>query len=268
MSSTGRGRERNTDDTYFTRYPCALAICQKLRDDGIFGSPGAVGGGATRGLHMLEPSCGKGAFVRAMHDVFIPERYNKGLHALDISDRLLLPEHGECATRIIASDFLTYKPRKKYDAIIGNPPYSEADEHVRHAVRLLKQESHAAVCFLLRLNFLAGIERNGWSKQDGIYTNEGFYDLHAPECVYVLDKRPPFIDDEKGKNRTDSCEYGVFVWRAVTNDYEPTIRFLRWRHLLDQWEMSVEKQLRSHSGSAKSAAGESSRTAHSPSGAV
>jgi hypothetical protein len=132
MSSTGRGGERKTDDTYFTRYerktddtyftryPCALAICQKLRDDEVFGGP--VGGGATRGLHMLEPSCGKGAFVRAMHDVFIPERHNKGLHALDINDRLLLPEHAENATRIISGDFLRYETDKPYDAIIGNPP--------------------------------------------------------------------------------------------------------------------------------------------------
>jgi hypothetical protein len=212
MSSTGRGGERKTDDTYFTRYPCALAICEQLRDDGVF----------------------------------------------------LLPEHAENATRIISGDFLRYETDKPYDAIIGNPPYSEAEAHVRHAITLLKQESHAAVCFLLRLNFLAGIERNGWSKKDNRYTGDGFYDIHKPEYVYVLDKRPPFIDDAKGKNRTDSCEYGVFVWRSHTPDFEPTIRFIRWRGHLEQWEMSAEKIARSQSGSAKPAAGESSPTAPSP----
>jgi hypothetical protein len=201
-----------------------------------------------------------------MHDVFNPEQHAKGLHALDINDRLVLPEHREVATSLIASDFLTYQPRQKYDAIIGNPPYSEAREHVLHAISLLKKESHAAVCFLLRLNFLAGIERHGWSKKDGVYTGDGFYDVHKPEYVYVLDKRPPFIDDEKGKNRTDSCEYGVFVWRSHTPDFEPTLRSIRWRGHLDQWEMSAEKRARSSSGSASPATGKSSPTAPSPEG--
>jgi hypothetical protein len=242
MSSTNRGRERNTDDTYFTRWPCALAICEKLRDDRIFGEPGDVGGGETPGLQMLEPSCGKGAFVGAMHHVFNPEKHGKGLHALDINDRLLLPEYREVATRVIASDFRVYATGRQrsrvYDAIIGNPPYTQAEEHVRFAVQLLAHEEHAAACFLLRLNFMAGIERHGWSKALKKYLPGSFYERHPPEFIYVLDKRPPFLEG----NKTDSCEYGVFVWRSHTPEYETIMRPLRWRHYVEEWEMAVEKK--------------------------
>jgi len=241
MSSTNRGRERNADDTYFTRWPCALAICEKLRDDRIFGDPGDLGGGETPGLHMLEPSCGKGAFVGAMHEVFNPEKHSKRLHALDINDRLLLPEYRDVATKVIAADFGTYRRsalHAGYDAIIGNPPYTLAEDHVRHAITLLKQEEHAAACFLLRLNFMAGIERHGWSKSEKKYVPGSFYEKHPPEFVYVLDKRPPFME----RNKTDSCEYGVFVWRSHTPDYETIMRPLRWRNYLEQWEMAVEKR--------------------------
>lgn len=235
MSSTNRGRERNTDDTYFTRWPCALAICEKLRADHIVREDATL---------MLEPSCGKGAFVGAMRDVFNPAH----LHALDINDRLLLPEYAQDATRVIAADFTRYRTvqptdgpalvEHPYDAIIGNPPYVHAEEHVRHAITLIKQEPQAAVCFLLRLNFMAGIERHGWSKALKRYMAGQFYEKHPPEYIYVLDKRPPFMEG----NKTDSCEYGVFVWRSHVPEYETILRPLRWRNYLEEWEMAVEKR--------------------------
>ncbi len=227
MSSTNRGNERNADDMYFTRWPCALAICEKLRDDGI----------VLDDALLLEPSCGKGAFVGAMHDVFRP----KGLHALDVNEHLLLPEYNQLATLRITSRFEDYAPAApahRYDAVIGNPPYVHAEEHVRHAITLLKPEPHAVVCFLLRLNFMAGIERHGWSKKENKYTHGSFYEQHPPEYVYVLDKRPPFMEG----NKTDSCEYGVFVWRSHVPEYETILRPLRWRNYLEHWEMAVEKK--------------------------
>lgn len=234
MSSTNRGSKRQSDDRYFTRYPCARAIVEQLVIDGIF-DPDAKS--------FLEPSCGKGAFVGAMRDVLGPEKI---IDAVDLVDQLL-PCYSHELSTVAWTDFLTFRSAYAYDGIIGNPPYSNAEAHVRHALTLLKDEKSALV-MLLRVNFLAGIERQG-----------AFYRDHQPEYVYVLDKRPPFLDKEDAplrshgddghrlhKNDTDSCEYGVFVWRKQRSEFEPTLRFLNWSSYLPKyggpWRLSVDRQ--------------------------
>lgn len=219
MSSTNRGATRRTKDRYYTRYPCALAICERLQEDGIILQP-------TGSLRLLEPSCGKGAFVQAMHDVWGQRAI---IEACDLTERGLQRSVRPLVDRLTVGDFRQMTRRRLYDGIVGNPPFAEAEEHVRHAIRLLRADYLSAVCFLLRLNFLSGIDRQ-----------RGLYKEHPPEVIYPLDKRPPFLEN----NGTDSCEYGVFVWRKTSlSEHEPRVRFLRWSHYAKKWQLSVEKKL-------------------------
>jgi len=227
MSSTGRGSEREEEDQYFTRYPVALGICEALKGYG-FEAP----------RRILEPSAGTGAFVSAAAEVWQPDT----LLWNDINTSLILPEHLSRASglgggRLISleSDFLLMPSQADCDLVIGNPPYSDAEAHVRKAITMIHDEG--AVAFLLRVNFLAGIARTA-----------GLWAEHPPDFVCPLDKRPQFVDgyriNKKGKKvkkGTDSCEYAVFIWRKERPECEPAIRWIQWSKYLKKLENKVAR---------------------------
>lgn len=228
MSSTGRGSEREPEDQYFTRYPLALAICEKLREDGVVSSPNTI----------LEPSAGAGSFVSAAAEVWKPRRMCWN----DLDTGLILQEHHQRACENsdemirLNQDFLTlHGGHGHFDLAVGNPPYKHSEAHVRHAISLLAPGG--VLAFLLPVNFLAGIKRVG-----------ALYQGHPPEYVYVLDKRPQFVDGyrinkhgKRVKKGTDSNEYGVFVWRKERPEFEPVVRWLQWSKYLQRFKNVVAR---------------------------
>jgi len=219
MSSTNRGSEREPSDAYFTPIDVARAIVQRLLDDNL----------VTRGCSVLEPSVGKGAFAVAADELLAPNE-------LDVVDLVIQPEIKLLDVNDFQQDFLTFDQQpQRYGLILGNPPYADAERHVRHALALL--EDNGRLAFLLRVNFLEGKERQ-----------RGLWREHPPEYIYVLDRRPTFKTTTKPKldkvtrqpmlnkrtseplmvtTKNDSCAYGVFVW-AKASAFEPVIRFLQW----------------------------------------
>jgi hypothetical protein len=123
-------------------------------------------------------------------------------------------------------DFL--QDQKNYDAIVTNPPFSQAFEFCQHAV---ERADH--VWLLLRLNFLGSQHRREWWQQ------------HEPSCLFVLSERPKFamhcrcavrrcahdwylpveslLPDICPKcagsrlriTKSDNCEYAWFYWGAA-----------------------------------------------------
>jgi hypothetical protein len=87
------------------------------------------------------------------------------------------------------SDYLK-KEMPMVDLIITNPPYSLAKEFIEKSLK----ESYS-VWYLLRINFLASLERSEWW-QDKL-----------PTHLLVLSARPSFMN--KG---TDATEYAWFGW--------------------------------------------------------
>jgi hypothetical protein len=76
------------------------------------------------------------------------------------------------------------------DWIVGNPPYNQAEAHIRRALGLSGQ-----VAFLLRLAMLESRARvDLWRK-------------HPARKVWVLAERPSFTN-----GKTDSAAYGWFWW--------------------------------------------------------
>jgi hypothetical protein len=138
---------------------------------------------------VLEPHVGGGAFARALagHDLTCGD--------LDPSAPGL-----PLGRRAYVGEFLDYQ--ESHDWIIGNPPYRDAEAHVRHALKLAPR-----VAFLLRLAFLESVKRGD------LWMN------HPPAHVWVLQKRPSFTG-----GRTDSCAYGWFYW----GDWPRNQTFLGW----------------------------------------
>ena len=164
-----KGRDRL--DRYYT--PDALArscvACVPLRD----------------GDRVLEPSAGGGAFLRALAGA----QPTLDVSAVDIDPNAPAAK----AFPVEQIDFLSYRNNgEPFDWVIGNPPYNNAERHVRHALTM----SHG-VAMLLRLAFMESLERVALWKGIGGCLRE----------VRVLAARPSFT-----KGGTDATAYGWFVW--------------------------------------------------------
>ena len=141
---------------------------------------------------VCEPHAGGGAFLRAI------EKRTPHTVAMDIDP--------ECpvlrtVTHAIQQDFLMEDlraghgwPERPFNWVIGNPPFEDAEKHVRHALSLASD----GVAFLLRLAFLESVKR------------EAFWEQHPCSDIVVLNKRPCFT----GNGKTDSCAYGFFIWNT------------------------------------------------------
>ena len=173
MSSTNRGAERRVDDAYET----PQWVVRRLLDvwqprDGV----------------LIEPCCGSGQIVRCFP--------GKDWITCDIRD--VVPS----SLRHVTGDFLQcdggFHPAA-VSAVITNPPFSLAEEFIRHSRTSFPL---ADLVFLLRLNFLGSAGRLALWRH-----------LGAPD-VFVLPNRPSFTG-----GKTDSCEYAWFVWPSQTRDF-------------------------------------------------
>ena len=136
---------------------------------------------------IVEPSAGGGAFVRG-----IRARWRTAqITGCDVNpDALGLRECNAAAV----CDFVDFRPGDiDPDAVVGNPPYSDAEAHIRHALRVVRPDG--VVAFLLRLAMLESQKR------------AAFWTAHPPRKVWVLSARPSFTG-----GGTDSAAYGWFVW--------------------------------------------------------
>lgn len=174
---------RRKNDAYYT--PDTLASHLVALTDAAWGLNGAT---------VIEPSIGGGAFARALIDVgALVTGYD-----IDPAAAGLAVAPSTCA------DFLTVDAAAEY--VIGNPPYSQAEEHVRHAL----ETATVGVAMLLRLAFLESGKR------------VAFWAEHPAETVIVLQQRPSFTG-----GGTDSAAYGWFMWRHGHTDTR--LRLTTWR---------------------------------------
>lgn len=183
MSSAGRGKRGGGDADYFpTPGWCVDRLIERYR----------LPHGA-----IVEPSAGDGSIIRSCGGNKPPFRR---WHACEIDSRFVF-ELQSTGVRVVVGDYLkitsiTPDP-ENVSLVIGNPPYSLAEQFVRHSRELFPE---ADIVFLLRLNFLGSEERIA------LYSEIGVPD------VMVLPNRPPFSRNKLGKIGTDSCEYGWFRW--------------------------------------------------------
>jgi hypothetical protein len=199
MSATNRGTKRKPYDFYETPAWCTEKLLPYL--------PHPIG----KRLKILEPTAGKGAIIKVLR-----QRYNY-MHFIlgNELDANNLPDLEASGVSTIRSgnifDFTNIEPEQnktirtpmqmpracppKFDLIIGNPPYSLAQECIQHCLKHWLGYNGQLI-FLLRINFLGSKKRHT------------FWQNHPPAKLYVLSKRPSFT----GKG-TDATEYAWFVWQ-------------------------------------------------------
>lgn len=176
-SRTRSMSERKTLDQYYTPQPVADALVswylKRFPSD--------------RRRRVLEPSFGRGAFVRAL-------RARLPVTALHITGVDLDPAEMASCNDTHIGDFLQFRSEQCFDLAIGNPPFSDAEAHIRHAMGMVAPNG-GHVAFLLRLAFMESAKRaRFWSE------------TRAREIV-VLQQRPSFTG-----GGTDSAAYGFFVF--------------------------------------------------------
>lgn len=171
MSSAPKHQPRREGDTYYTPDDVAARCVRAI--------PGGV-----RGLRVWEPHAGGGAFARALVSAGAA-----WVLATDVDPEAVGRRCGTAGERPVG-DFLTSDLATQVDWIVGNPPFTDAEAHVRHALALAP-----GVAFCLRFAFLESKKR------------AAFWREHPPAAVFVLSERPSFTG-----GGTDSAAYGFFVW--------------------------------------------------------
>ena len=96
---------------------------------------------------VLEPSAGRGAIVRELR------RHGLQVRASDLHDHGAEPDLG-IETGV---DFLSMTSMSGCLSIVINPPFKDAEAHVRHALRLLPD--HGTLAVLLRTVWINAIRR-------------------------------------------------------------------------------------------------------------
>jgi hypothetical protein len=221
MSATGRnlaGRERHEGDFYETPAWCTRSIlphvvkctarnanarrCTRLlghADD--HAEPGCNFGWHPSGdfFHVLDAGSGTGAIGRVVKEDFHVETVVEGVE-LDDGRRGIAMALDHDRIRYRGGSFFDVTTRgvfqtangprsRKWDLVISNPPYVDAEGFVTHALRIAEVS-----CFLLRLNWLASKKRAAFHREH-------------PADVFVLPRRPSFTN-----GGTDATEYAWFVW--------------------------------------------------------
>lgn len=183
MSATNRGSKRKECDFYATPFDCVEKLLNNI-DLNKYGD------------EILEPSAGNGNIVKVLK-----ERYkNKNITSLELRDEEL-NNLNLYSDKVIIEDFLHIDLNKKYDIIIGNPPYSLAIEFVEKCLDSLNDDG--VLIFLLRTAFLESKSRHT------------FWQNNPLSGLYVLSKRPSFTG-----HGTDATSYSWFIWNKGSNKQE------------------------------------------------
>lgn len=202
---SAKNRSAFTTDDRFTPLECATALVSTIP--------------LREGMHILEPSAGDGAFVRALHHV---------CKARGIDTRTIMlvavepnPKYvEELRYRFGRGGFVGYVYQGTFESldagtfdwVIGNVPYSLAEEHLRLALATASE----GVGILLRLNLLGAEERMA------------FWREHMATVLCALSERPSF----SGDGSTDATEYGWYMWRQHAAFVDPFTRTvpLAWKY--------------------------------------
>ncbi|MDC3214513.1 SAM-dependent methyltransferase [Pseudoalteromonas distincta] len=183
MSSTNRGTQRNADDYYVTPHWLIHDFIDAFAENNNFHFD------KEEYPRVLDPSAG-GCDKYPMSYPTVLEQEGFIVESWDIRE--------DSRANLTGVNFLnvpSYESRK-YDMIITNPPFNQAQAFTEHALEMVKEGG--LVIMLQRLNWLGSQKRKPmWQKL-------------PLAAVYVHSKRPGF--DPQKPSKTDSTEYAHFVF--------------------------------------------------------
>lgn len=152
---------------------------------------------------VLEPSVGSGAWLQAVRE----HQPHAALRAMDIDPTAPGMNLGdELLEWRRVGDFLDWTPRHwtaRPHWVVGNPPYRGAEQHIEHALRVVR--TGGSVAMLLGIGILAGQGRFA-----------SIYKIHRPRLVVVLPQRIAFQGRARDGSILDGRSTGsrdnLFVW--------------------------------------------------------
>lgn len=161
---------------------------------------------------VIEPSCGRGAFVRAAAATW-PGVPIIGVDIVDYSTEITA-----LGAKFVQSDWAQTVKATTFPSgtlIIGNPPYSNAQPQQHIEAALDHTPPGTRIAYLLRLAFLGGTKRAKtlWSRR-------------ALKYLIPVAGRPKFDPDPKAGS--DHSEYGVFVFETGHCGYFKGLEPLVW----------------------------------------
>lgn len=198
----GHGEPGDITEFYPTKPELARLIVDRVADDFNL-----------RPKMVLEPGCGAGSFMTGMRDRW-PQ---SNIFGVEVDP--LIAEHAKRQQFLVTVDDLLKRHWGKFDAIVGNPPFSISERFIHHLRDHLSEDG--ILVFLLRLNFLATQERY-----------ETLWERYKPAKVYPLVARPGFTSD----GSTDGTDYGVVVWKKEPS-LETTMSWLDNRSVESRWSL-------------------------------
>lgn len=186
--------ERPANDAFFTPPALAAAIVARLVERDLL----------RRGQTVWEPHAGTGSFVRPLLgaglDVYASD--------IDASSPAL---HMEVLVGVAAGwdarSGWPFVERGRPDWIIGNPPFNQAEEHVRALLPVPRY----GLAFITRQSFTATAKRADLAEQ--VWQ------------VWPINPRPSFTPDGK----TDACEYNVLLYVRGHGLAERPLAPLTWK---------------------------------------
>lgn len=160
--------------------------------------------------NVLDIGCGDGRWV---HQYYYNSHYTpRKITGIDIRPKDVVSLIPGAVDEFIEADYSTYPFEmlgRTFDLIIGNIPYTNAEQTIRKAYSELNPGGY--IVQLLRLGFLASQERIE------------FYKEMPPESIYVLSRRPSFTG-----SGTDGSEYAIYIWHKIDEALVPQIKWLEW----------------------------------------
>lgn len=197
---------RNAHDAYMTPEPLVASIVARVKHY------------APNAERILEPSCGTGEFLAALHRAY-PEAQVIGV---DIRPEVAeaLKARGFGAASFFPGDFLEvpWKVIEQADLILTNPPFNLYRQFVEHALNGMK--SSATLVLLSRFGHLVGSrESQAWwltTLHNGLSPNRQIVD------TLPIFPRPSFT----ANGGTDSQEYALVVFRKGFDNggrFEPIV---------------------------------------------
>lgn len=172
------GYERRELDAYFTPPWCVDALLTRVRIR----------------PRVWEPACGDGAICKVL------ERRGYEVIATDIADH----GYGEPGR-----DFLTEPTCNPETAIITNPPYTDAESFIRHALNLTAPPKFGQVAMLLR------------NEYDCAASRRDLWDFPFVTKI-VLTKRPRWSAEDKASPRHN---FAWYVWDWMSTGQRPTMEW-------------------------------------------
>jgi len=204
-------RPRSKADFYQTPAELAYATIDRLISSGFI-LPSKV-------KDILDPGCGNGIWTSNYITHIKDTDLDPNFYGIDID----VPQFNKFLYGdLVIDDYITHDyASKRFDLILGNPPFSLMEEFIRKSYSLLNQ--NGVIAFLGRLEFLGSQKRC-----------KGLFREIPLQEVWVSSRRPSFFSVLDGKHTTDMMEYAIFIVikeRMLVGLYrKPTLDWLMWEY--------------------------------------